>query len=104
MATYQILTWHGIPAGVKVQDEGKKVSKHLPQRFQAAIDAVAMAAGLTDSAGYMAGWRYADPIERPGTIEEVTQAMVDELVAEYSTQKLKALSQDVAGRLKSTNA
>jgi hypothetical protein len=100
MTTYQILSWHGIPAGVRVKNRKEKVNKHLPQRFQVAIDAVAMAVGKVDSSSYMAGWQYSEPVERQGTCEDVSNMLLDELAAEYSPDKLRALREKVERGLK----
>ena len=47
MARYRIFYWKHIPSAITVSGEGREVKVQLPQRFQNAIDAYAMAVGLT---------------------------------------------------------
>jgi hypothetical protein len=80
MAKYQILYWKEIPAQVKVVEEGKRtVSRQLPERFQIEIDRIAMSEGLTGTDEYLNEWRWTPKKERPGTAEEVADALVREL-------------------------
>ncbi len=104
MATYQILSWHGIPIGVKASDAEGHARENLPERFQVAIDAVAMATGLTDSKDYMDGFEWADAAERSGTAQEAAQAMVADLVADFTAQRMKEVRQELEGELSSANA
>ncbi|MEJ2598024.1 MAG: virulence factor [Anaerolineales bacterium] len=92
MASYQILYWYDIPIQVRAweaQHAGdrphKRVSKPLPQRFQAAIDKAAMEAGLTGDDAYMDTYRWNDRQERPGSAQEVAEAVAAELEAAFST-------------------
>lgn len=100
MATYQILSWHAIPIGVKASDEDGQVRESLPERFQVAIDAVAMATELTDSESYMDGYQWADPADRSGTAQEVARAVVAELVADFPRPRVKEMRDELEGRLK----
>ena len=80
MAYYQILYWRGIPAQIKVSDPGKRpVSRQLPERFQQQIDRVAMRDGLAGTDEYLNQWQWSEKTERPGTAEEVAQALLREL-------------------------
>jgi hypothetical protein len=81
MATYQILYWHDIPMQVKATEGRKRASAPLPERFQEAVDAAAMAAGMTGSDAYMEQFRWGEPQERAGSPEEVAAAVVAELDA-----------------------
>jgi hypothetical protein len=83
MATYQIVTWRGIPASVEAQDAGGAVARPLSERFQMLIDAVAMQFGLHESDAYIAAWGRSAPEERPGTAAEVAAAVVAELEARF---------------------
>ncbi|RMF78871.1 MAG: hypothetical protein D6737_13300 [Chloroflexi bacterium] len=100
MTTYQMLTWHGIPTGVKAKDEHGEARQNLPIRFQAAVDAVATAVGHTETTAYLAGWQWSEPAERDGSAEEVARAVADELVAEYSPERIKALRHEIEQRLR----
>lgn len=85
MATYQILYWHDIPMQVKATEGRKRASAPLPDRFQEAVDAAAMAAGLTGSDAYMEQFRWGEPQERAGSPEEVAAAVAAELDAAQKT-------------------
>jgi hypothetical protein len=83
MATYQILYWHDIPVQVRAKDAGGRVGVQLPERFQEAIDAAAMAAGLIGSDDYSAAFRWGEQQERAGTAREVADAVAAELDAQH---------------------
>ena len=88
MAKYQVMFWKHIPAQVKAWDERGEVKRMLPDRFQAAIDAFAMKDGSTDMDAYLEGWRRGPVEERPGTPDEVLDALVEELTAANPRSKL----------------
>jgi hypothetical protein len=84
MASYQLMSWRGIPSQIKVTDDsGTEVNKQFPVFFQQEIDRVAMAEGLIDSDAYLEAWAWSEPLEREGTAEEVAEALVDELAEEW---------------------
>jgi hypothetical protein len=57
MATLTVIWWRDIPAQV-VAKEGRETAKvQLSGRFQQAIDAAAMRAGLIGTDAYLAEWR-----------------------------------------------
>jgi hypothetical protein len=88
MARYQIMYWNDIPAQVKAQDETGTAKAMLPERFSEAIDAAAMAQGSTDSTDYLDGWAWSDEDERPGSAQEVVEALVAELDAAFPKERL----------------
>jgi hypothetical protein len=65
-----------------------KAKRMLPDYFQAAIDAYAMKDGSTDMDAYLEGWRRGPVEERPGTPDEVLDALVEELTAANPRSKL----------------
>ena len=84
MATYNVLTWRGIPSQVKATDAGgETVRRPLPEFFQQEIDRVAMAEGLIDSDAYLEAWTWSEPAERDGPADEVAEALVAELGEEW---------------------
>lgn len=99
MSTYEILTWHGIPTGVRATDTQGQVVEHLPLRFQVAVDAVAMKTGRTEDEAYLAGWQYSEPAERAGSATEVARAIAAELVAEYPPGRIKELCRTLESQL-----
>ena len=84
MAKYRIFYWKHIPSSIVVQDNGTTVKKELSQRIQNAIDAYAMAEGLTGTHNYAAQYKRSEWIERDGSPEEVADALLAELEVEYA--------------------
>ncbi len=79
MATYQIIAWREIPAVVEARDGAGSVTRQLSERFQSLIDSVAVQLGLQDSEAYLEQWTRGAVAERPGTAEEVADAVAAEL-------------------------
>jgi hypothetical protein len=80
VAKYQILYWQDVPSVIKAFDGGgTEVRRQLPDWFQQEIDKRAMVQGLTDSDSYLEQWRWGDVEERPGTPDEVLDAVEHEL-------------------------
>lgn len=87
MATYQILFWHGIPAQIRVRHEGERISRPLSPRFLNAIDNAAMAAGLTASDAYSAGFEWSESIEfdaEDKSLEDLADAIVEYVEEQYA--------------------
>jgi hypothetical protein len=79
VATYQILSWRGIPAVVQAVDSSGSVKVQLSDRFQALIDAVAMQEGLVGSDAYLEQWEQGEAVERPGTARDVLAEVAADL-------------------------
>lgn len=52
-----IISWRDIPAQVTATDAERTARVQLSDRFQHAVDAAAMAAGLVESGAYLEEWR-----------------------------------------------
>jgi hypothetical protein len=76
--------WKHIPQSFIVEGNGQTVKKQLSQRIQNAIDAYAMAAGLTSTSDYAREYKRGDWIERDGSPEEVASALLSELETEFA--------------------
>jgi hypothetical protein len=84
MARYRVMSWQGIPAHVKADDtQGGSAKREMPSWFAQEIDRVAMRDGLVGTDAYMAGWSWSKPAEMPGTAEEVVDAVIERLAAEW---------------------
>jgi hypothetical protein len=83
MTQYQILYWHDIPLQVRSRDGRARASVSLPSRFQDAVDAAAMVAGLTGDDAYTDGLHWSDPQERTGAPDEVAAAVAAEIDQQY---------------------
>ena len=84
MSRYRITYWKHIPQSIIVEGEGRTVKKQLSQKIQNAIDAYAMAEGLTSTTDYAKEYKRGDWIERDGDPEDVANALLADLEAEFS--------------------
>ncbi|HEX9330495.1 MAG TPA: virulence factor [Anaerolineales bacterium] len=84
MARYRIMYWKHIPQSFTVEGDGRTIKKELSQKVQNAIDAYAMAAGLISTTDYAKEYRRGDWVERDGSPEEVAEAILSELEAEFA--------------------
>ena len=84
MARYRIMYWKHIPQSITVEGDGRTVKKQLSQKIQDKIDAYAMAEGLTSTSEYAAQYKRGDWTERDGSPEEVAEALLSELEAEFA--------------------
>jgi Virulence factor len=80
MAKFQILYWQDVPSVLQAfTDDGSTVKRQLPDWFQQEIDRRAMEQGLIGSDAYLEQWRWGDLEERPGSPDEVLDALEREL-------------------------
>ena len=84
MARYRIFYWKHIPSSITVEGDGRTIKKQLSPKIQNAIDAYAMATGITSTDEYSAQYRRGEWIERDGSPEEVAEALLSELEAEFA--------------------
>ena len=96
MARYRIFYWRHIPSSVVVEGDGRTIKKQLSQKIQNAIDAYAMASGLTSSDEYSAQYRRGDWVERAGSPEEVADSLISELEAEFAKIQIPRRNGDSA--------
>jgi hypothetical protein len=83
MAEYQVIAWRAIPAIVEARDGTASVTRQLSERFQSLIDSVAMQLGLSEGDAYLEHWTRGEIGERPGTAEEVADAVAAELEGRF---------------------
>jgi hypothetical protein len=82
VARFQVLYWQDVPSLVKAfADDGTPVSRQLSPWFQQEIDRRAMAQDLIESGAYLEAWNWGEVEERPGTVDEVLDAVEQELEA-----------------------
>ena len=84
MARYRIMYWKHIPQSFTVEGDGRAIKKELSQKIQNAIDAYAMAEGLTSASDYSAQYKRGAWVERDGSPEEVAEVLLMELEAEFA--------------------
>jgi len=84
MARFRIMTWNGIPAQVKADDDqGGRANREMPAWFAGEIDRIAMRDGLAGTDEYTAGFKWSRPEEREGTADEVVDAVIREQCAAW---------------------
>lgn len=98
MAEVQVVLWRDIPAQVKARQGRERAARMLAPRFQEAIDAAAMRAGLTGTDDYLGEWRTGEWEDRLGTPSQAAEARAAELEAEYSDELLRRLAESGARR------
>jgi hypothetical protein len=94
VVSYQVVYWRDIPAQVKVKAGRERGGAALESRFQEAIDAAAMRAGLTGTDAYLGEWRTGEAKEREGEVDAVARAVAAELEAAYPDERLAALAEN----------
>lgn len=96
MARYRIMYWKHIPQSFTVEGNGRTIKKELPQRIQNAIDAYAMAVGLTSTSDYTKEFKRGEWTERNGSPEEVAEALLSELETEFAKIEIPRRNGDSA--------
>lgn len=83
MATFQVLYWFDIPVQVRASIGRNRRTVALADRFAEAVDAAAMASGLSASDAYTEQFHWSEAQERDGEPDEVAAAVAAELEAQY---------------------
>ena len=90
MADLTVISWRDIPAQVIVSGDGESARAELSDRFQKAIDAAAMKAGLVDADAYLQEWHR----ESRPCGDDLERELADEvarLEAVVTPERLRAL-------------
>jgi hypothetical protein len=89
VAELTIIKWRDIPMQIVVRDDaGGSARRLLPDRFQEAVDAAAMVAGLIGSDDYTPQMQM-DRRRVGGDLEAEAQAAEDAVIAEWTDDVLK---------------
>jgi hypothetical protein len=91
MPEVTIVYWRDIPAQIIVGKGRSGAKVKLTERFEQAIDRVAMKVGARDADAYLAEWRKAAPFTVEGEQTEVAQAEAARIEATYDSDRLKSL-------------
>ncbi|MEJ2758732.1 MAG: virulence factor [Anaerolineales bacterium] len=100
MSKYKILYWYEIPTQVRAEDENGRVSVRLPERFQLAIDDVAMSANLIGEDEYTDGYHWSEEKTEDGPAQEVAQSVAAMLETKYPTIDNRALAKKLRNKKK----
>jgi hypothetical protein len=85
-----VIYWRDLPAQVTARDDDTSVRVELSDRFQKAIDAAAMKAGLVGSDDYLEEWRR-ETRTCGADLERETAEEAARLEAEHPTEELRRL-------------
>ncbi|GBE43079.1 MAG TPA: hypothetical protein ENH05_00145 [Rhizobiales bacterium] len=91
MAQLTIVYWRDIPAQVIVKSDTGSAKRRLTDRFQEAIDMVAMRAGAQGTEEYLADWRRGDPEPCGGDCENEADRARARIETGYDAPRLKRL-------------
>lgn len=91
MAQLTIVYWRDIPAQVIVKSDTESAKRQLTDRFQEAIDMVAMRAGAQGTEEYLADWRRGDPEICDGDCNNEADKAIARIEADYDGPRLKRL-------------
>ena len=88
MPDVTIVYWRDIPAQVIV-GKGRRGSKiQLTERFEQAIDRVAMRTGAAETDAYLAEWRKAAPYQIDGNQDDIAKSEAARLEVEYDSDRI----------------
>jgi hypothetical protein len=91
MPDVTLVYWRDIPAQVIV-GKGRRGSKiQLTERFEQAIDRVAMRTGAAETDAYLAEWRKAAPYQIDGNQDDIAKSEAARLEVEYDSDRIKLL-------------
>jgi hypothetical protein len=90
-STLTVISWREIPAQVTAKNESGSARAELSERFQKAIDAAAMKAGLVDMELYLEEWRQ-EARSCGDDLEAEVAAEVARLEAAFTRDVLLALT------------
>ena len=96
MTKYRVMYWRDIPQSFTVEGDGRTVKRELSQKIQNKIDAYAMVIGATSTSDYAKEYKRGGWIERDGSPEEVTDALLAELEAVAASVEIPRREREIA--------
>ena len=79
MARVRVMYWKEIPVQVQAEDADSRVTRQLDERFQKAVDAVAMIDGSQGTDGYLEGWQFGPYFEHDGPATDSAESVAAKL-------------------------
>ncbi len=79
MNRVRVMYWKEIPVQVQAEDADGRVSRQLEDRFQQAVDAVAMQDGSEGTDDYLDGWGFGPFEDGEGTAKSAAEAVAVQL-------------------------
>ena len=91
MPELTVIWWRDIPAQVTAKEGRKSARAQLSDRFQEAIDAAAMRAGLIGTDAYLGEWRRVAGGDCGDELEAEVERAAAKLEADYPAERLRDL-------------
>jgi hypothetical protein len=79
MVRVRVMYWKEIPVQVQAEDANGRISRQLDDRFQRAVDAVAMQDGSEGTDEYLDGWGFGPYEEAEETATDAAEAVAVQL-------------------------
>ena len=79
MARVRVMYWKEIPVQVQAEDADGRVTRQLDERFQKAVDAVAMIDGSQGTDEYLEGWQFGPYFEQDGPAADSAESVAGKL-------------------------
>ena len=79
MARVRVMYWKEIPVQVQAEDEDNRVTRQLDERFQKAVDAVAMIDGSQGTDEYLEGWQFGPYFDQDGPAADSAESVARKL-------------------------
>ena len=89
-----IVYWRDIPAQVIVGKGRQSIKRQLTERFEQAIDRVAMKSGAKDADAYLSDWHKVEVNPVAGNAEVILDEQTQRIEQEYSSTRMKELIQN----------
>ena len=92
MARVRVMYWKEIPVQIQGEDDNGRVSRQLDDRFQKAVDAVAMKDGSEGTDEYLDAWEFGTYEEMDGSATEMAEVVavrLEEMPADFLKTILK---------------
>ena len=77
MTRVRVLYWKEIPVQIQAEDENDRVSRPLEDRFQEAIDRIAMFDGSAGSDDYLESWSWSEYRNVAGDAQQAAETLAE---------------------------
>ena len=79
MTRVRVMYWKEIPVQVQAEDEDNRVTRQLDDRFQKAVDAVAMIDGSQGTDDYLEAWQFGPYFDHDGPAADSAESFARKL-------------------------
>ena len=79
MARVRVMYWKEIPVQVQAEDANNRVTRQLDERFQQAVDVIAMSDGSQGTDEYLEGWQFGPYLEHDASAADSAESVAGKL-------------------------